>query len=461
MNVILGAGLAGLSAGHALHESGEDVVLIEKGSAVGGLARTVQRSGFRFDLGGHRFITKDRGIQDFVAHVLDGQFLDVDRKSQIYLLDKYFDYPLRPVNAVFGVGFNATLNIIVDYMKEKARYALKGKDVVSLEDWVVKNFGRTMFNLYFKQYSEKVWGIDCRNISQEWVSQRIKGLSLWETMKNAFFKFSGKDIHTLSDRFIYPISGIGEISERLESRIALKHDVLKNTQVLKIEHADSTIRTVSVRCGDDSYDIDGSDFISTIALTDLLRMLEPSPPGDILDAVSHLHYRDLVVVTLFLDRERITDLTWLYLPERKIPIGRIHEPRNWSPHMAPNGKTHIVAEYFCFKGDSLWNASNERLTAVTRAHLERLGFIEKKDLLGSCVVRVPRAYPLLDIGYRRHYEKVIRYLSRFHNLHIAGRGGTFQYLNMDHAMRSGMNAAGKVLGMPVREKEDRHFLARG
>ena len=202
MKIILGAGLAGLSAGYALANEDRRVVIVEKNPAVGGLAETIHYRGFRFDLGGHRFITKDRCIEALVKDLLDHEFLDVARKSSIRLLNKYFDYPLKPVNALFGVGFSTTLRIIRDYLKERVRDTVSPRDAVSLEEWVVKRFGRKMFDLYFRQYSEKVWGIDCRSISQEWVAQRIEGLSLWEAVKNAFFKFSGRNIDTLADRFI-------------------------------------------------------------------------------------------------------------------------------------------------------------------------------------------------------------------------------------------------------------------
>lgn len=445
MKIILGGGLAGLTAGYALARSGESVTLLERDNSVGGLAKTVHRGGFRFDLGGHRFLTHDREIEHLVRGVLKEECLDVSRKSSIFLLGKYFDYPLKPFNAVFGVGFNTSLRIIHDYIAERVGGVLSPRDIVSLEDWVVNRFGRTMFDLYFKQYSEKVWGIDCGSISQEWVAQRIKGLSLWEVIKNACFRFSGKKIDTLADGFLYPSLGIGEISDALRNIIARSHSVVTGTRVHKIVHRNGTVRHVTIMRGDDVYDVEGDGYISTIPLTDLVLMLEPAPPDDVIEAVLKLHFRDLVVVTLMLDRERVTDLTWLYLPERNIPIGRVHEPKNWSPRMSPEGRTSIVAEYFCFRGDRTWNSSADELTDVTVTHLEKLGFLHREHVIDSCVVPVPKAYPLLDTQYRKHYEKVIAWLDRFSNLRIAGRGGTFRYLNMDHSMRSGISAAESIL----------------
>jgi protoporphyrinogen oxidase len=445
MIVILGAGLAGLSAGYELSHSGREITIIERDSSVGGLAKTITHNGFRFDLGGHRFITRDEEVKSLIKEILKDEFLIVHRKSQIFMLDKYFDYPLKPSNAVFGIGLFTTLKIISDYCKERMADTFSSKEVVSLKDWVVRKFGRKMFNLYFKQYSEKVWGMDCSCISKEWVALRIEGLSLWKAIKNAFFKFSGKDIDTLTDSFIYPLLGIGQISEGLKGRITQENHIFTNSKVIKLEHEDFYIKNVIVEDENDIYEIEGSEFVSSIPLTNLLQMFYPQPPVDILEAVSKLHYRDLVIVSLLLDRERVTDLTWLYIPEKRIPIGRIHEPKNWSPFMAPQGKTHIVAEYFCFKGDRIWSSTDERLTSVTVEHLSNLSFFCRSELIDSCVVRVPKAYPLLDVEYRRHYLKILGYLKQFKNLHIGGRGGMFRYLNMDHAIASGIEVAKKIL----------------
>ena len=287
----------------------------------------------------------------------------------------------------------------------------------------------------------------------EWVAQRIKGLSLWAAIKNAFFKFSGRDIDTLSDKFIYPSTGIGQISDMLSERIEDENSVLTNTRVMHVNHEDFHIKNVLARNCEHLYDIGGSEFVSSIPLTNLVRMLRPAVPEEILDAASRLRYRDLVIVTIMLNRERVTDLTWMYLPEEDIPLGRIHEPKNWSPFMAPEGKTHIVAEFFCFEGDRIWNSTDEELTSVTAEHLERLGFVNKNDVIDSCVVRVPKAYPLFNVGYQKYYNMILDYLKNFKNLHIIGRGGMFRYHNMDHAMESGIEVAEDILSRPLKGKE--------
>ncbi len=450
--VILGGGLAGLSAGFSLVNAGQPVVVFERDYVVGGLSKTIDYGEFRFDLGGHRFITKNEKIRHFVSQLLEGEFLTVPRKSKIYMRRKFFDYPLRPSNALFGLGISTTLKAVSDYGIEKIKNFFSPSVSVSLEDWVVNNFGRTMFNLYFKEYSEKVWGVECKTINKEWVSQRINGLSLWVAIKNAFFKFSGREVDTLVDKFIYPPMGIGQISDKLKAKIEEENTVLTNTRVAEINHKDFLIKSVTaVNCGQ-IHNVGGTEFVSSIPLTNFIHMLEPPAPEEIREAASRLKYRDLVIVVVMLNRERVTDLTWMYLPEKDIPLGRIHEPKNWSPDMAPKGKTHIVSEYFCFDGDEVWNSSDEELTASTVEQLERLGFVRKSEVIDSCVVRVPKAYPLFVVGYTGHYNKILRYLENFKNLHIGGRSGMFRYYNMDHAIESGIEVAENILKKPQKEK---------
>lgn len=443
--IIMGGGLTGLAAGCVLTRAGGRVRLFERDPDVGGLSRTVQKDGFRFDLGGHRFFSTDEDINCFVRDLMGPELLSVDRSSKIYMKKKFFDYPLKPMNAMFGLGIPTTLKILADYGGGRFRGLGKKQAPVSLEDWVVTKFGRTMFNIYFREYSEKVWGIDCSRISAEWVAQRIKGLSLGTAIKNAFFKVSGRDLPTLADRFLYPRLGIGRISDRLREEIETVNLVHTETGVEKIMHDGAGIRGVQVRNGKGPEQVEGSEFISSMPINALIRMLDPAPPSHILDMAGRLKFRDIVIVAVMVDRRRVTDQTWIYIPEKRIPFGRIHEPTNWSADMAPEGKTLMVMEFFSFKGDAVWNDTDERLTDITVKHLEQLGFIRASEVIGSAVVRAPKAYPLFEIGYRQICDALQDYLSRFDNLHLAGRVGMFRYYNMDHAIKSGMDAAATVL----------------
>jgi len=443
--LILGGGLTGLSAGKVLASVGHRVKVFESDSTVGGLSKTIEKDGFRFDLGGHRFFTRDEKIDNFVRSLMDGELLTVHRTSKIYMQNKFFDYPLRPLNAMFGLGVLTTMKIMADYGLEKLKRLMKESDTVSLEDWVVSNFGRTMFDIYFREYSEKVWGIECSKISAEWVAQRIKGLSLAKAVKNAFFKFTGKNIPTLADRFIYPELGIGRISERLKEEIERDNEVFTNTRVECINHFNGRVDSIAVKNHGQTSKIYGNEFISSMPITKLVRMLNPSPPADVLEAASKLKFRDLVVVALMIDRKRVTDQTWIYIPEQKIPFGRIHEPTNWSGKMAPEGKTIIVMEFFSFMGDQTWNSTDELLTNITIDNLVALGFINRDEVIDSAVVRAPKAYPLFEVGYETLCDGIYDYLGRFRNLHIAGRSGMFRYYNMDHAIESGIETAEAII----------------
>lgn len=443
--VILGGGLAGLATGFVLSEKDVAVCLLEGATEVGGLSKTVAHQDFLFDLGGHRFLTKNKEIEKFVLALLKDNCLVVSRTSKIFMLDRYFDYPLKPANAIFGLGLATTFRILFDYCKEKIAGIMRTSDVVSLEDWIVSRFGRKMFDLYFRGYSEKVWGISCRNISKDWIAQRINGLSLGAAIKNAFCKFSGRKLLTLTDEFFYPPAGIGQISDRLQEGIEKKNSIRTNSKVVQVNHKDFKIVDIVIENGKSIDRVAGCKFVSSIPITALVRAMKPALPQDILEAAAQLKYRDIVIVTIMIDKERITDLTWLYLPGKDIPFGRIHEPKNWSLQMAPEGKTHLVIEYFCFKGDAIWNASDEELTSLTVEHLEALDFATKNEVIGSCVLRKPNAYPLFEVGYTEHYEKIIAYLKQYKNLHIIGRSGMFKYYNMDHAIESGMEAAEEIL----------------
>jgi protoporphyrinogen oxidase len=310
---------------------------------------------------------------------------------------------------------------------------------------VVSNFGRTMFDIYFREYSEKVWGIGCDRISAAWVAQRIKGLSLAKAIRNAFFKFSDRGLATLTDSFLYPSLGIGRLADRLREEIEVRNDVLTGTDILQISHAAGRIEQIRVRHQGTVRTISGDEFISSIPLTKLVALLDPEPPVDVREAAARLKFRDLVVVAIMVDREQVTDQTWIYIPEQQIPFGRIHEPTNWSRKMAPAGKSLLVMEYFSFRGDDVWSMDDRKLTDLTIDHLAKLGFLAQEEVIDSMVVRVPNAYPLFEIGYREHAEVLLEYFEGFDNLEIAGRSGMFRYYNMDVALRSGMETAERVI----------------
>ena len=442
--LILGGGLAGLAAGWTLTQAGRRVQVLEGADAVGGLARTVVRDGFRFDLGGHRFFTHDARVDGFVRELLGDELVTVPRASRIYLRGKWIEYPLRPLGALFGLGPRTSAQVLLGYALASVARRVRPAPLVSLEDWVVAHFGRPLFELYFRDYSEKVWGVDCRDISAAWMAQRVQGLSLGTAIRHAFLKRDAA-LPTLVDRFLYPRFGIGSIAERLRAAIERASPVDTGTRVVRLRHDGRRIESVEGRRGDQVQELRGGAFLSTIPLTQVIQALSPRAPVEVRAAAARLRYRDLVIVAVMLERERATDQTWIYFPGKDVPFGRLHEPTNWSAAMAPPGRTLLVTERFCFRGDAAWNAADAELIETTVHHLEKLGFIRRQEVCDGMVVRIPAAYPLFEVGYQERSQTLCDYLERFDNLQLAGRGGLFRYYNMDQAIASGLAAAEALL----------------
>lgn len=443
--VVLGGGFAGLAAAYALCAAGREVVVLEAGPMVGGLSRTETYGEFRFDLGGHRFFTHDSGVAELVFRIAGDELIDVPRSSKILLGGRYVDYPLRPRNALAALGGATTIRVLADWAAEQLRAGPRARPSVSLEDWVVRRFGRTLFEIYFREYSEKVWGLPCDRISARWVARRIEGLSLAKAVRNAFTRAHAREVPSLVDRFAYPRRGIGRIAERLAAALAPHGRVLTGARVTGLRHEGGRLRSVRFATSEGERSLEAAAVVSTIPLPACVAMMDPLPAAGIAREASALGYRDLLLAAIAVDRPSATDQTWIYLPERRVAFGRIHEPKNWSSEMAPADRTLVVAEYFCNRGDATWSASDGQLAERTAGGLERLGIVRRREIAGCRIVRVPRAYPLFEVGYERRVESVRRWLDGFENLIVAGRTGAFEYFNMDHAIRSGLDAAAHLL----------------
>ncbi|MDH3229434.1 MAG: FAD-dependent oxidoreductase [Alphaproteobacteria bacterium] len=450
--VILGAGLAGLTAGSLVSRSGAGVTVVERDPAVGGLARTVEHNGFRFDLGGHRFHTENSSVDKLVRSILGRNVLAVDRSSKILMAGRYFDYPWRPVNALAGLGVGTAAAVLFSFTVEQIRQRIDRRQAVSFEDEIVRRFGRTMFDIFVRDYSEKVWGVPCRRLARELAEWRIQGLSVRTALRDMLFARNRGTVRTLARKFLYPPLGIGQLADGLRRRIDESGQVLTDTAVTGLHHSDGRIESVALRHDGRMRLKHAGEFASSIPLSALVRLLDPKPPEDILEAAASLRFRDLLVVAVMIDRPRVTDQTWIYVPEREIPFGRIHEPTNWSRHMAPDGKTLLVTEHFCFRGDDRWCTDDDTLVEETVANLDSLGLIRRHEVIDSLVLRVPDAYPLFDIGHDERRRRICDYLARFENLEVIGRGGMFRYFNMDHAMESGIAAAQAIIARNARDR---------
>jgi protoporphyrinogen oxidase len=443
--VICGGGLAGLAAGHALARAGREVIVLERESRVGGLARTLEFRGQRFDVGGHRLLTDSERVRDLVREVVREPLLRVPRSSKILLHGRSVEYPLRPLDAVSGLGPLATLRMLGGYLASQLVPGTRRHAIVSLEDWVVRHYGRPAFELFFRPYSEKVWGLACDRISADWVAQRIQGLTLGAAVRRSLLRAAGGGPRTLASEFLYPASGIGSIADGLHAAVGERVRVSTGSVVTRIGHRAGRIEQVAADHGGRTTQYGATDFISSLPLPALVRGLAPAPPTQVLAAAARLRYRDLVLVAVRIARERATDETWIYVPGKEFSFGRVHEPKNWSAQMGTSGQTLLVTEHFCRRGDAVWGSDDDMLVERTVADLVALGLIERRDALDGTVVRVPSAYPQFEVGYMQARRVLEDYLAGFANLHIVGRTGAYRYYNMDHALESGLDAAQALL----------------
>ena len=445
--IVLGGGPAGLAAGFALARAGWSVRVFELDRIVGGLARTVEQDGFRFDIGGHRWFTKKDALNAFLVDLLGDELIMVDRISRIFFDGNYVEYPLRAGNVLSRIGPATSIRAAGDFVGSQALRWLNKKPVVSMEDAYVAQFGRTLYELFFRNYSEKVWGLACSELSGDWVAQRSKGLSLLTAVRDAARRTDGK-IESLVERFMYPRLGYGRISERMAEEIERAGgEVNLGWRVLEVHHDGAAITAVTVGDGMRERVVTGDAFISSIPMTELASIMQPAADRAILDAAGSLTYRDLATVHLMLDRPQVTNDTWIYIHDQSVSFARLHEPRNWSAEMAPVGKTSLVLELFCEAGDELWRSSDQALCElVVRELSEKLGFIEPREVIGGFAVRSRDAYPRYGLGYREAVAAIKDYLRSFRNLSIVGRGGTFRYNNADHSIETGLLAAGNIMG---------------
>jgi protoporphyrinogen oxidase len=449
--IILGAGPAGLTAAYSLAHSGVRSVVVEKDSLVGGLSRTVNYRGYHFDIGGHRFFTKAGEVERIWREVLGDDLLHRRRTSRIYYNKMFFYYPLRPVNALLGLGIWNSLLIILSYLR--ARLAVSRPDE-NFEQWVSSRFGKRLFRIFFKTYTEKVWGIPCSEIRAEWAAQRIKGLSLMTALKNALVKprpGSGpkKDvIKTLIDEFDYPRLGPGMMWRRVKEIVEARgSEVRLGAEVEGIRHNAARVEALEVRKNGRLETLPGTDFISSLPLREVVHKLKPAAPSEVLAAANQLKYRDFLTVALIIKKPDVFPDNWIYVHDADVLVGRIQNFKNWSPEMVPDPDTTCLGlEYFCFQGDSLWANPDEKLIELASRELEVLGFVEPGDVVDGTVIRAPKAYPVYDSASRDAVGVIRRYLESLENFQAVGRNGQHKYNNQDHSMITALRSAENVLG---------------
>jgi protoporphyrinogen oxidase len=444
--VIIGAGPAGLTAAYLLAKDGVKVTVLEGDDIVGGISRTAQYKGYRFDIGGHRFFTKIAPVEALWHEILGDEFISVPRLSRIHYGGKYFDYPLKAANALSGLGiWNATL-IVLSYLWAHVRpYPIED----TFEQWVSNRFGKRLYRIFFKTYTEKVWGIPCTEIRAEWAAQRIQGLSLAKAILNsAQLQKRSDSIKTLIHEFQYPRLGPGQMWEMATARIQeMGGEVLMRHDVTKLEQRDGRVVAVRAKTAVGERRIEGDHFISTMPIRHLIRSLDPAPPEHIRAAGEGLNYRDFLVVALMIRQQNIFPDNWIYIHTPGVQVGRIQNFNNWSQAMVPTeGTTCVGMEYFCFEGDGMWASRDEDLVALATRELAALGLADADKVFDGAVVRMPKAYPVYDSVYADHLKMARSYIDPISNLHTVGRNGMHKYNNADHSMLTAMMALENMHG---------------
>jgi protoporphyrinogen oxidase len=429
--VVLGGGVAGLVAARELLRRGCSVTLIERAPVVGGLARTFERDGFKFDIGGHRFHSNNPSVVQWLKDLMKDDLLTVPRTSYIYINKQFVDYPIQFPGALKIFSPLKAVQMLGSYIAAKVNDSKRPE--VSFEDWVVKRYGRKLYEVFFEPYTEKVWGIPCRELSATWASQRIGIPSMWRAIKHAIAP--PKVAHaTAISSFYYPRSGFGMIPETLRQEIEDMGGTIHTGASLQsctptkhegfnivFEKSDKSIE--SVEC---------NHLVSTIPLNALLGAIPEELGSAEVLAKYELEYRDIICLFIALNKKQVSEDSWTYFPLKHLTFGRTHEPKNWSKEMVPNDNfTSLCVEIFSSRGEPIWNMSDEGILDRVISEMNDVGWINKSEVHKSWVLRVPYAYPVYRIGYQQKLRAVRNYLAQWRNIHLVGRTGAFTYMNSD------------------------------
>jgi len=446
---IIGGGPAGVAAAYDLVRRGRRPVLFEQDDQVGGLSRTVNHHGYRFDIGGHRFFTKSREVESLWHEVLGEDFLRRPRLSRIFYRGRLFHYPLKPMNALLGLGPLKSLRVLLSFLR---RRVFPTKPETSFEDWVANRFGYVLYSIFFKTYTEKVWGISCRELSADWAAQRIRNLDLGQALLKALgIGRARRDVASLIEEFDYPKFGPGQMYETMAEKAASRGaDVRLNHRVTKVGHDRGRITSVETATPRGSSKVSVERLISTMPLSELVLALAPPVPDEVLDAAKGLRYRSILTVNFVVDLPELLPDTWVYLHAPEVRAGRLQLYKNWSPFMVEDpSKSTLGLEYFCFEGDEFWTAGEPALVEIGKVDLRTLRLVDLSLVRNAFVVRYPKAYPMYDTGYSQRLHTIRTYLEGFPNLVCAGRYGQFRYNNMDHSIMSSLLGVRRLLGEGV------------
>lgn len=457
--IIIGAGPAGLTAGlELLKNNAAKVTILERDQVVGGLAKTTEYKGCRYDIGPHHFITTEKKVEAWWKELMGDDFYPHKRFTRIYYNRHFFYYPLRPLNALLGLNVFESLRCVISYLRVQL---FPYKPAKSFQEYVTNKFGYRLFSIFFKTYTEKVWGIKCTQISTEWAAQRIKGFSLFKAIFFAFFgrflgasykKSMSEAFAAETDLFYYPSRGSGTLWEKAAHRLTSNPDAIikLNHNVVSIEHDYKKILHVMTSSGTGNTQRlqihTGDYFFSTTPLRHLIKSMNPLPPAHVIKAADALLYRGLITINLILNRPSISPDHWIYIHEKRVHMLRIGNMNNFSIKMVdhPN-HTALSLEYFDFVGSDFWKKSEPELVALGAQELEIVGLAQANEVIDGMVQWSPEAYPVYDAHYHKNLDVVLSYLQSFSNLKLMGRNGMHRYFNMDIAMMTAFKAVDEVL----------------
>jgi len=439
--LIIGAGPAGLSCAYELVKSGVTVEIYESAKYVGGMARSFDLWGQRVDVGPHRFFSKERHVNRFFVEILGKEFTMVNRLTRIYYRNRFFQYPLKLTNVLFNLNPFTIVRILWDYLVQRL---FPIKNPTTFESWVTNRFGKKLYEIFFKSYSEKLWGIPCSKIDADWAAQRIKTLSLIGAVWSAIKGNAGNKHKTLVDEFAYPNGGTGVLYEKCAELIKEKGGKIHLNTSVKRVLLDDNNQAIGLQLSDGST-VHADTIVSSMPFTSLVKGLDHVPP-EVLEASSALYFRNTVLVYLEIDGIGLFDDNWIYVHSSDVRHGRITNFRNWCPSLYNDKKTSIIClEFWAFEDDDLWKMDDVQLSDIAKEEIHKLNLMPKSTaILQSHVLKVPKCYPVYEIGYQGPLKILENHIDTIKNLVPIGRYGAFKYNNQDHSILMGILAAENI-----------------
>ncbi|MEX0663754.1 MAG: NAD(P)/FAD-dependent oxidoreductase [Acidimicrobiia bacterium] len=452
--VIIGAGPAGLTAAYVLTKRGVPSTILEADTVVGGISRTPERDGWRFDIGGHRFFTKVQPVEDLWFEILGPEdFLRRPRLSRIYYRGKFYDYPISAMNALRNLGPIEAVRCVMSYLWVRVH---PPKDKTTLEGFVASRFGWRLYRHFFKTQSEKVWGVPCTEIQADWGAQRIKNLSLfravWEALKPKRIRRKAdkaKQVTSLIEEFNYPKYGPGMMWERCTELVTANGaKVIFDSKVTKVEHENGRAVAVTALTEGLPARYPCTDVISSMPIGELLRAMDPPVPADVVAAADGLRYRDFITVALVLPEEDGFPDNWIYINDASVAVGRIQNFGSWSPYLVKDGRTCLGLEFFVNEGDHMWTKADADLIEQGKRELCAIGLLaDPSRVEAGYVVRMPKAYPMYDAVYKENVATLAGWIEQHApNIYPVGRNGMHRYNNQDHSMYTAMLSVENIFG---------------